>query len=123
MKDQIFQLKVNGKSFDKVRVKEVTANLKAELIAYVKKTEHGFDETKDILEIENITPPETNKVVRHSARDKSVNNKYVDAILDRHLKNLIATYGEERLLKMLANVHGLVKTTPVHNEEQKTKAN
>lgn len=108
MRDLIFQLKVNGTVKGKVTAKPGTP--KTEFVNYVKGIAPEFDETKDTLEIEDITPAEPNKVMRHKARDKSQHNKYVDAILSRHLSNLIATYGEAKVLKLIAEVHGLVKS-------------
>lgn len=49
------------------------------------------------------------KPVRRRAQDRSIYNGNVDIILSRHLANLIATYGEQKLFKVLADVHGLVK--------------
>lgn len=106
MKDLIFQLKVNGKDINKVRGKADTS--KAEFIKFIKGIMPEFNEAKDSLEIINVTPPES-QVLRHKARDKSSHNANIDAILSRQLANLILTYGEDRLLKLLKDIHGLVK--------------
>lgn len=107
MKDRIFQLTVNGKVLGKVTGK---ADLpRGEFINYVKGLAPDFNETKDILEVTDLTPPEAHKVLRHKARDKSANNKMIDVILSRHVSNLIATYGEAKLFKLLSEVYGVTK--------------
>jgi hypothetical protein len=92
--ERVFKLTVNGKDFGSVKGKADTA--KAEFIKYVKGLNPDFNEAKDILEITDITP-EGKPVARHKARDKSPHNASIDAILARHLNNMVATYGAARV--------------------------
>lgn len=103
----IFKLVLNGKEVGRCKANNKTT--KPEFERYIRDTlKVPFDLTKDTLEIIRETDISGQKY-RHPARDKNNNNKFIDAILDRHLKNLIATYGEAKLFKLLADVHGLVK--------------
>lgn len=107
MNDLTFKLVMNGKDLGRVKANDKTT--KEEFVRYVRETlKTPFDGAKDALEIIRESPPPQTQP-RHPARDKSPNNKLIDQILDRHVKNLLSTYGEARLFKLLADVHGLVK--------------
>lgn len=56
-----------------------------------------------------ITEATKDPTLRHPACDSSFNNYYADVILSRHIQNLIMTYGEDHVFKVLEDVHGLVK--------------
>jgi hypothetical protein len=49
-----------------------------------------------------------NKILRHRACDQLA-NRHVDAIISRQLTNLVITFGEAKLLKLLAEVYGVTK--------------
>lgn len=108
MSKTTWQLKVNGQVVGKCNGNIDTPREK--FVDYVKKIQE-FDESKDILEIEEVKAEPKPVILRHSARDKARANAYIDGIIDRHLKNIIATYGEEKLLKLLKDTHGLMKVS------------
>lgn len=108
--DLTFLLKVNGKEVGKCKGKESVT--RDQFIAFIRETlKLEFDPAKDTLVIERETPPQTDKTIRHKARDKSTNNKFIDAILSRHVANLISTYGEKRFFKLLEDVHGVKRVS------------
>lgn len=103
MTDLIFQLKINGKPIGKVAAKPDQP--REDFVKYVQGIASDFDATRDTLEIIDVTPPETNKLLQHPARSRLV----YDNMISRHLSNLVATYGEERVLKLIQDVYGLVQ--------------
>lgn len=108
--DLTFLLKVNGKEVGKCKGKESVT--KEQFITFIRDTlKVPFDASKDTLEIIRETALQTDKTIRHKARDKSTNNKFIDAILSRHVANLISTYGEKRFFKLLEDVHGVKRVS------------
>src|SRR5271165_1129434 len=103
--DRTIQLKVNGKDLGKA---QLTSTAQREhILVYVKTLKPDFDEKRDTLEIIDLTPEATGKTLRHKARDVSPANKVVTNIVSRHFNNMIATYGEDRVLKIMSEVFQL----------------
>lgn len=98
---RIIQLNVNGEIVGKATAKPKATH--DEIVAYVKTLKPDFDEKRDTLEVIDITPEDA-KTIRHKARDKNPNNKFVHNIVARHVDNMIATYGKEKVFKVLTDV-------------------
>lgn len=103
--ESVFQLKVNGKELGMVSGKNNTS--KEEFINFVKGLKPDFNEAKDILEIIKTYKELPGIVLRHKARETSKHNAYVDQIINRHIDNLVSTYGKDRLFKVLFDSHRL----------------
>ena len=103
-----YELYVNGKCVTKCAGTKTAT--KAEFVAFLKSEMNiNVDLSKDTFEVRNVTPSTDHRILQHKARETSMHNKYIDAIISRHMSNLVSTYGEAKVFKLLADVYGVTK--------------
>lgn len=99
MNNRTFRLHVNNQYFGEVEAPENVSH--QFFVDYV--TSYGvlFDPSKNSIDVEDVTP-EVNTCLRHPSHETNPHHYYSDQIIDRHIKNLIATFGEDRVDRVLA---------------------
>lgn len=97
--NHVFRLTIRGKEITKLEgPKDANRSVFIKYAIDVLNIPH--DEAV-LLEITDETL-ESKVQLQHPSREKSIHNRYIVNILNRHIQNIMATYGEDALMEVLS---------------------